>query len=249
MTNLQKSSTNSQCYYCGKSFLSKDQMNNHLEDSHSTTRGKKSIINVVRSNPQTPNYVVNFLETSQNYCVCLVDIVNSTKISASLTQQKLSKYYEIFLNSMAQMVESFGGFVIKNIGDSLLFYFPDSLDSSKSYDFRNCLECGLKMIEEHDKINDILKKQKLPSLDYRISADYGEVSIMETNNSSTIDVFGTPVNMCTKINHIADKNAIVIGSDLYRTVKKINEYQYNMINSCSIGMKYMYPVYSVQRKF
>ena len=248
MTNLQKPSTNSQCYYCGKSFLSKAQVNKHLEDSHSTTSGKKSIINVVKSNPQTPNYVVNFLETSQNYCVCLVDIVNSTKISVSLTQQKLSKYYEIFLNSMAQIVESFGGFVIKNIGDSLLFYFPDSLDSSKSYDFRNCLECGLKMIEEHDNINNILKKQKLPSLDYRISADYGEVSIMETNNSSTIDVFGTPVNMCTKINHIADKNAIVIGSDLYRTVKKINDYKYNMINSCSIGIKYMYPVYSVNRR-
>ncbi len=248
MTNLQKPSTSSQCYYCGKSFFSKDQMNKHLKDSHSTIRGKKYVVNVVKSNPKTPNYVVNFLETSQNYCVCLVDIVNSTKISASLTQQKLSKYYEIFLNSMAQIVEGFGGFVIKNIGDSLLYYFPDSSDASKGYDFRNCLECGLKMIEEHENINEILKTQKLPSLDYRISADYGEVSIMETNNSSTIDVFGTPVNMCTKINHIANKNAIVIGSDLYRTVKKINDYEYNIINSCSIGMKYMYPVYSVNRK-
>ena len=224
-------------------------VNKHLEDSHSTTRGKKSVINGVKSNIQTPKYLVNFLETSQNYCVCLVDIVNSTKISAYLTQQKLSKYYEIFLNSMAQIVESFGGFVIKNIGDSLLYYFPDSSDASKDYDFRNCLECGLKMIEEHDNINEILKKQRLPSLDYRISADYGEVSIMETNNSSSIDVFGTPVNICTKINNIADKNAIVIGSDLFQTVKKITDYQYDMIDSCSIGMKYMYPVYSVNRKF
>jgi class 3 adenylate cyclase len=248
MTDLQKPSTNSQCYYCGKSFLSKDQVNKHLEESHSTVRGKKPIMNVVKLNPQSLNYVVNFLEESQNYCVCLVDIVNSTEISASLTQQKLSKYYEVFLNSMAQIVEGFGGFVIKNIGDSLLYYFPDSSDASKGNDFRNCLECGLKMIEEHDKINVILKKQKLPSLDYRISADYGEVSIMETNNSSSIDVFGTPVNMCTKINHLADKNALVIGSDLYRTVKRINDYEYNVINSCSIGMKYMYPVYSVQRK-
>src|SRR3989304_2416650 len=193
MTDLEKHSTKSQCYYCGKSFHSKDGVNQHLKNIHSTTRGKNSVIDVVKLNPETPHYVVNFLETSQNYCVCLVDIVNSTKISASLTQQKLSKYYEIFLNSM-------------------------------------------------------LKKQKLPSLDYRISADYGEVSIMETNNSSTIDVFGTPVNMCTKINHVAEKNAIVIGSDMYRTVKKIHNYQYQMINSCSVGMKYMYPVYSVSRK-
>jgi len=149
---------------------------------------------------------------------------------------------------MAKIVEKHGGFVIKNIGDSLLFYFPDSSESSKSYDFRNCLECCLKMIEEHESINCILKKQRLPALDYRISADYGEVSIMETNNSSTIDVFGTPVNMCTKINHVAEKNSIVIGSDMYKTVKKMNNFQYQMINSCSIGIKFMYPVYSVSRR-
>lgn len=210
---------------------------------------ENSVMNLVKENPETPHYVVNFLETSQSYCVGLVDIVGSTKIAARLTHKRLSKYYEIFLNSMAQIVEEFGGYVIKNIGDSLLFYFPDSAGSSKGYDFASCLECGLKMIEENGAINETLKKHKLPSLNYRISADYGEVSIMKTNDSKTIDVFGTPVNMCTKINHAAEKNAIVIGSDLYRTVKKINDYQYQMINSCSIGMKFMYPVYSVQRKF
>ena len=207
-----------------------------------------TVINKVKNNPETPHYVVNFLETSQSYCVGLVDIVNSTKISASLTQYKLSKYYEVFLNSMAQIVEKFGGFVIKNIGDSLLFYFPDSSKSSKSYDFKICLECGLTMIEEHETINKILKKEKLPSLNYRISADYGEVSIMKTNGSSNIDVFGTPVNMCTKINHAALKNSIVIGSDLYRTAKKLDSYSYQMINSYSVGMKFMYPIYCVSRK-
>jgi len=213
-----------------------------------TSVGSESIIKKVKANPETPHYVVNFLETSQSYCVGLVDIVNSTKISASLTQHKLSKYYEVFLNSMAQIVEKFGGFVIKNIGDSLLFYFPDSSKSSKSYDFKNCLECGLAMIEEHENINKILKKEKLPSLNYRISADYGEVSIMKTNGSSNIDVFGTPVNMCTKINHAAPKNSIVIGGDLYRTAKKLDSYSYQMINSYSIGMKFVYPIYNVSRK-
>ncbi len=192
--------------------------------------------------------MVNFLEPSQSYCVGLVDIVNSTKISTTLTPKKLSKYYEVFLNSMAQLIEKFGGFVIKNIGDSLLFYFPDSSKSAHSYDFKNCLECGLAMIEEHENINNLLKKEKLPSLNYRISADYGEVSIMKTNDSSSIDVFGTPVNMCTKINHAAPKNSIVIGSDLYRTAKKLENYRYRMINSYSIGLKFMYPIYSVNRK-
>ncbi len=71
---------------------------------------------------------------------------------------------------------------------------------------------------------------------------------MKTNNFSSIDVFGTPVNMCTKINHVAEKNSIVIGSDLYRTAKKLSNYKYSMIDSYSVGLKYMYPIYTVSRK-
>lgn len=197
---------------------------------------------------QTPHYMIDFLETSQNYCVGIVDMIASTKIAASLNQRKLSKYYEIFLNSMAEIIEKFDGYVIKNIGDCLLYYFPDSPRSNQNQGFLNYLECSMKMVDEHKKINQKTKKENLPSLSYRISGDYGKVTIMKTNYSNSIDVLGTPVNMCTKINHSADKNGIVIGSDLYRLVKNLKNYHYQMINSYSIGLKYMYPIYSVHYK-
>ncbi len=196
---------------------------------------------------QSPHYLVDFLETSQSYCVGIVDMVDSTKIAASLNQKKLSKYYEIFLNSMAEMVEKFGGFVIKNIGDSLLYYFPQSSKSTHDHSHLDCLNCSITMVEEHKNINKKMKNEKLPSLNFRISVDYGKVTIMKTNYSSSIDVLGTPVNMCNKINHSASKNGIVIGSDLYRIVKNFENFQYKMINACSIGLKYMYPIYSVQK--
>ena len=202
---------------------------------------------ITSAEKQSPHYLVDFLETSQNYCVGLVDMVNSTKIAASLNQKKLSKYYEIFLNSMAELVEKFGGFVIKNIGDSLLYYFPQSSKASHNYSHMNCINCAMKMVEEHSSINKKMKNEKLPSLNYRISADYGKVTIMKTNYSSSIDVLGTPVNMCNKINRSASNNGIVIGSDLYRLVKNIEDYEYNMINACSVGLKYMYPIYSVHK--
>ena len=62
----------------------------------------KGMSTVVLEKPE--HYVVDFLETSQSYCVGIVDIVNSTKIAATLNKKKLSKYYEIFLNSMAKIV-------------------------------------------------------------------------------------------------------------------------------------------------
>ena len=202
---------------------------------------------IISEEKQSPHYLVDFLETSQSYCVGIVDMVDSTKIAARLNQKKLSKYYEIFLNSMAEMVEKFGGFVIKNIGDSLLYYFPQSSNSTHDHSHLDCLNCAITMVEEHKNINKKMINEKLPSLNFRISVDYGKVTIMKTNYSSSIDVLGTPVNMCNKINHSASKNGIVIGSDLYRIVKNFENFQYKMINACSIGLKYMYPIYSVQK--
>ena len=102
---------------------------------------------------QTPQYKIDFLETSQNYCVGIIDMVNSTKIVATLPQRKLSYYYEIFLNSMAGTIEKFDGYVIKNIGDSLLYYFPDSSTPSDKDSFFNCLNCLMKMVDENKSLN------------------------------------------------------------------------------------------------
>ena len=194
------------------------------------------------------NYVVDFSGESKNYCVGFVDIVNSTKIAASLNQEKMSKYYEIFLNSMANIVERFNGFVIKNIGDSLLYYFPESSESSSKNGFLSCIESCLTMIDSNELINTKVKNEGLPSLNYRVSADYGKVTIIKSENSSVNDIVGVPVNICSKINGRASLNGAVIGSDLYQLVKDFDDYHYNQIEAYSVGLKQLYPIYSVQRK-
>ena len=55
------------------------------------------------------DYLVAFTTQSHSYCVGCVDMVNSTKTSASLPRHKLSFYYETFLNSMAKIVGNFEG--------------------------------------------------------------------------------------------------------------------------------------------
>jgi len=194
------------------------------------------------------NYVVDFSGKSENYCVGFVDIVNSTQTLVLLKQEKMSKYYEVFLNSMANIVERFGGFVIKNIGDSLLYYFPESSHSSTKYGFLSCIECSLTMIDSRELINTKVQKEDLPPLNYRVSADYGKVTIIKSDNSSAMDIIGIPVNICSKINSNAAQNGAVIGSDLYQLVKDFDDYNYNQIKAYSVGLKQSYPIYSVQRK-
>jgi len=193
-----------------------------------------------------PDYMVAFSGLAKNYCIGLVDMVNSTKISSEMNEIEWCQYYEIFLNSMAKILPRFGGRVIKNQGDSLLFYFPETSKDTK-FGFMRCIESSQSLIEEHDAICENLREKRLPGLDYRVSLDYGKVVIMKSSNSLSPDLIGPPVNMCAKINHLAQRNGVVIGGDLYQNVKEIKDYRYSQKKGFSIGLKYSYPIYEVTR--
>ncbi|MDH3677600.1 MAG: adenylate/guanylate cyclase domain-containing protein [Nitrosopumilus sp.] len=193
------------------------------------------------------DYMVAFSGLANSYCVGIVDMVESTKISSKMNEMEWCKYYEIFLNSMGRIIPRFGGVVIKNQGDGLLYYFPES-SKSTIHGLTRCLECSLKMIDEHDIICENSKKEGLPCLNYRVSSDYGRVVIMKTNNSLSSDLIGPPVNMCAKINHTAESNGAVIGGDLYCMVKQFDNYKFKELKGFSIGFKHSYPVYSLKRR-
>ena len=193
------------------------------------------------------SYMVEISRKQFDYCVGTVDIVGSTKISAAMGQKKASKYYQFFLNSMSQIINRFGGIVIKNIGDCLLYYFPDSAEQHRMFGFICCLECSLTMVEAHDELCAVLNKQRLPNVDYRVSIDYGPVTLMQSNNSTALDLLGPAVNMCNKINRIALPTTVVVGGDLYQMVKDLNDYKFKLTKGYSIGFKYDYPVYNLTR--
>jgi class 3 adenylate cyclase len=190
---------------------------------------------------------VTFVEGYTNCCVGIVDMVNSTGITAKLVNGQLCKYYSIFLNTMADIVRDFGAKVLKNIGDSLLYYFPETSYTDNKTVFRNVLECSLTMINHHTVLNQKMYNEDLPDVNYRVSADYGNILIASSYNSSIEDIFGPTVNLCAKINSIAKPNGIVIGGDLYLNVRDLEEYDFDLIKTYSSGLKLEYPVYSIIR--
>lgn len=196
---------------------------------------------------EVKDYLVAFSTQTTRYCVGIVDIVGSSKTAAKLSLDKLGKYYELFLNSMSRIILQCGGVVVKNVGDSLMYYFPQS-SKNRKFGFMCCLESCLNMIEIHKQLNAKLDGSGLPSLDYRVSADYGTVILMKANQSLVNDMIGPSVNMCVKINRHATTNNAVIGGDLYELVKNFNDYDFKKVSEYSIGLKHAYPVYSVTRK-
>jgi two-component system, OmpR family, response regulator ChvI len=196
---------------------------------------------------------ISFLDRSLNCCVCFVDMVNSTKITTGISNsQKIRQYYSIFINTMAVLAKNYGAKIIKNAGDALIFYFPETSDSSNEVALKDMLECITTMTLARDIINAKMHSENLPSVSYRISADYGRVELASSTSSKSEDLFGSTMNICAKINSMAEPNGIVIGGDLYQIMKPfpfIDEYQFREVGGgYSIGFSHRYPVYTALSK-
>jgi class 3 adenylate cyclase len=190
-----------------------------------------------RENPDR----VQFLPESKSYCVCFIDIVNSTGITAGLSEEQVRRYYSTFLNTVGTIVKSYGAKVIKTVGDGMLYYLPSTRDCQDGAAFDQTLECCFALLNERYSINQLMNSEGMPPLSYRISADYGTVQIANTN-----DLFGSTVNTCAKINRIAKPDGIVIGGDLYRIVNAFKKYHFTEVSTCRIDKRFQYPVYAVQ---
>jgi len=67
-------------------------LRDNLGDSEDYSLASKSD-NALNLNMNSSDYLVAFSGNTQNYCVGLVDMVNSTKIAATLGNGKISEYY------------------------------------------------------------------------------------------------------------------------------------------------------------
>jgi len=206
--------------------------------------GKMENLSLTETESFLNDNMISFEEISQNYCVGIVDVVDSTKIVSKLSQKEVAIYYSVFLNTIGYIAQSHGAKVVKNIGDGVLFYFP--ADSTKN---PKCpLKCATKMLEASEMMNKIFQKRKMPKIQYRISLDYGPLMIAKYQTSSCKDIFGPTVNLCSKLNRIAKPNGLVIGSDMYQVVKKSKQYRFQEVKGYQSAHKQNYPVYSVESR-
>lgn len=185
-----------------------------------------------------------FSEKSRMCCVGFVDMVDSTKITAGLTTRQMSKYYSLFINWVSGIIRGYSGKVVKNTGDGLLFYFT-SLDDSPIKTVRNCLDSAITLSILHRNVNRKFISELLPELNYRISLDYGEVSFAQTVDSTTLDIFSTTVNLCAKINKVADPNRVIIGGDLYRIARNLSGYDFHELKETISISNRAYSLYTV----
>ncbi|TVP39233.1 response regulator [Candidatus Nitrosocosmicus arcticus] len=200
-----------------------DNLSNYDKDDNIENTFNNSIVGVPRSNTDSNSLTkesnreqINFINFTQQYCIGFIDIINSTQETAKIKDpKKLRKYYSLFLNSMSTILTQYNGKIIKNSGDNLFFYFPKTSNLRNQQALQDVFDCSTSMIKSSKPLNQELAEEDLPSINYRISMNYGLVEIALGSNNKEVDLFGSVVNECAKINSLSKSNGLVIGKNLY----------------------------------
>lgn len=221
--------------------LSINRLNSDSKNSHSPVPEQNNVNQVPLNN------------SSENFCVSLIDIIDSTRIVSTINSSRnIRDFYGTFLNSVANILKKYHAKIIKTVGDGIISYFPETMDTSNISAFENVVKCSFAQIEERSSINTILLEHNLPTISYRVSIDYGKVERTQIKGFDKEDLFGSTVNFCSKINLYAPPNSIIMGNDLYQIMKSINvtnsSYKLDEMKSyyCGAG-KFSYPLYLLSR--
>ena len=204
------------------------------------------------------NKGIKFTDDSLKCCVCFIEFESAVNnIAMSEDSSQIREYYSIIINALSQIIKRNNGKIVKSLGDRLLCYFLNLSDINNEKAFEEVIECGLEILEKREDINkELLMKNELPEIEnYKISMDYGVVDLALAGDNYQLDIFGSTVNICSKINSspsIASKNEIIIGNNFYRILKSFSNIanKYNFINNgeFKITENIRYPTYNIKRK-
>ena len=85
-----------------------------------------------------------------------------------------------------------------------------------------------------------------PPFNYRITIDYGILDLALVGDYSQIDLFGTTINLCCKINSssLSVPNEIIIGENFYRIIKSFSNIgnNYHFIKNGEFKVTEKYPI-------
>ena len=152
--------------------------------------------------------------------ITYADIVGSTKMSMNLSVEDLVFLIRAFTFEISNVVESYGGYVLKYSGDAVISFFPSiNVDDNKHQLSKKSVECAKSVINAIKKeINSILnEKYGYPEILVKIGIDEGENAVIQYGyeKDSPIDVLGYSMNVASKITSLTAPNSISIGENLY----------------------------------
>ena len=204
------------------------------------------------------NKSVKFTDDSIKCCVCFIEFESTIhNIAIADDSSNIREYYTTVINSLSEIIKRYNGKIVKSLGDRLLCYFLNFSDLNNEKAFEDVFECGLEILEKREDMNkELLKNNNLPPVErYKISIDYGIIDLALAGDNYQLDIFGSAVNICSKINSsssLAPKNEIIIGNNFYRILKSfpniLNNYNFVNKGELKVTENIGYPTYIIERR-
>jgi len=120
-----------------------------------------------------------FVNTEIVLVILFVDLVSSTKISMNLPLQRLAPIIQTFTQEMSIIIDAYGGYVLKYVGDAVLAFFFTEKDDLY-LPCSNAVNCGYSMVKIiNEGINPILEENGYPELGIRVGIDVGENAVVQ----------------------------------------------------------------------
>lgn len=187
--------------------------------------------------PDDSRYILEkYLESKIKLVIIHVDIVGFTKLCTTLSANRLADIIRAFTQEMSILICSYGGYVLKFVGDAVLGFFmvkTGGRDEEK-IPCVNALNCALAMIKviKHG-INPILSQYDYSEIHVRIAVDVGENAVVQYGWEKTIintqnekfevkkpiiDILGYTISIAVKMTSLAEPDQVVMGQMVFDVV-------------------------------
>jgi class 3 adenylate cyclase len=161
-------------------------------------------------------FLIEYVNSKIPLVVMYADLVGSTKLSMTLSIDKVVTIIRGFSYEMSNIIHLSGGYPLKYVGDAVIAFFPSF--NNKADACNKSVKCAKLMIK-------IIKNGISPILNLIIQHGHDE--------SSPIDILGYCMNRSAKITSLTYPNKIMVGEDVYRNlnskmIENFNELQFSI---------------------
>jgi adenylate cyclase len=204
---------------------------------------------------ETQNILENYAESKVMFVILHIDLVESTKLSMTLPVDRLATIIRAFTQEMSLMIEAYGGYILKYVGDAILAFFVtgSSGDSLLLYlPCINAVNCACSMIKVIQQgINPILNQYDYPELNVRIGIDVGENAVVQYGwdthmqkgkvilKKPHLDILGYTISIATKMTALAKPGQIMIGQLVYDTLEDNQKSTFRLLSISSDVWNYV----------
>jgi adenylate cyclase len=162
-------------------------------------------------------FLREYIGSAVKLVVLYVDLVGSTLMTRNLPVDRLANVIQTFTQEMSVIISTFGGQVLKFVGDAVIAYFPISL-ANYSHACNTAIGCSHSMIMiAQQAINPVISTYGYDGLQLKIGLDTGKHSVIQyfIDKKPYADILGYGISMAAKLSSLAGSNEVVISHSIY----------------------------------